>query len=134
MNKVNSTTQVILLMVELMKSTGNFVHARIHSEKGKHAYQTGLQEAIETLYEFISRESSNVEMMRDKVKALYDEPEHRFKRRWFSAQAEQERYFIMAVDHAMDVIDSIDSRFIKGGERSPRFEGIGLMYEEKKVF
>lgn len=119
-------------MLVLMKSTGNYVHSRIAAESGKEAYKASLDECIK----IVGSGLLSLDMIKSQVEAHRAEAVHLYKTSLFNKRLEEYRCHEMAVDNALDIIRSLEGRFITGqSDTDPKFfRGKGTIYEDKSVF
>lgn len=115
-----------------MKSTGNYVHARISSPEGQIAYEAAMRECVQ----IVSSGLLSIDMLKSKVEAHRAEAVHLYQRSFFNKRLEEYRCHEMAIDNALDIIRSLEGRFITGqSDTDPKsFRGKGIIYEDKSIF
>ena len=116
----------------LMKSTGHYVHKRIVGDLGKKAYQVAMQECLD----HVQHGYTNLDLIKAKVQGVYDNALHLYPKRMFNKREEERRCHQMAVDQALEIISSLEKRFIVGGaDDAPRtYNGKGIVYEDQSLF
>ena len=94
----------------LMKSMGQFVHKRIGTLNGKEAYRLAMKECIS----YVEQGLESVDLIRAKIKSIKDDVDHRYPKKLFSKKEEERRHHAMAVDHALEIVNALNARFITG--------------------
>ena len=119
-------------MAMLMKSMGQYVHRRITTVEGKEAYRLAMKECISC----VSSGLTNLDMIKTKIEGIREEADHKYPKRFFNKRLEERRLHSMAVDQALDIVNSIEKRFVIGqSDDGPRnYKGIGLLYEDQSLF
>lgn len=77
-----------------------------------------------------------ISMIRSKIEGLQDEVNHLFPRRLFNKREHERKGYSLAVEQALDIINSIESRFVTGGgDDGPRFhKNYHPLYEVDGLF
>lgn len=114
----------------LMKSMGRYVHHRLGSLENKEAYRLAMQDCIN----HVSAGLESMDMIYARIEGVRDEAQHRFPKRFFNKRLEEYRCHDMAVDHAMDIVKSLEARFITGqSDSEPRaYRGYGIVYHNNE--
>ena len=118
-----------------MKATANHVLSRIMDEDGRTAYTYAMKECIglAALYG-----APSLELLWKNIQDIQEEVESYKKQFSFFKKEKMARYYLMACDHAFDVITGLEKRFISGyplGSDIKLIERKGLFtYEDKSVF
>lgn len=103
----SKTTDVNDIAKKLMNATADFVSRRIQHKKDRDAYLKAFRYAYLTLKE--TNVSTANQLLKAKKKSL---PSAFMKRYEFFTDVK--RYYMMAIDQAIDILDSIDARFNTG--------------------
>lgn len=120
-------------MASLMKATGAYVYTRLQTPKGKEAYRLCMKSCIEhtkagwlTTY-----------MIKCKIEGLRSETEHLYPKKLFSKKTEEIKCHNMAIDHALEIVSSLEGRFILGqSDAEPRHlkRGCFIYYNNDNLF
>ena len=117
----------------LMNSMGRYVHRRITTKEGKEAYRKAMHACIG----HVSSGLLSLAMIKARVEGVRDEHIHLYPKKMFNSRREEINCHNMAVDQAMDIVMSIEARFILGqsddGPRGYRNRG-WLLYEDQSLF
>jgi hypothetical protein len=89
----------------LLGSTCAYVLNHIKNEKDQVAYMKG----IARCYSVCSEHEGDVYRMRQEFAYLANTLPKQLKRRWFSREAD---HYVMAFEHALDVVNSVINRFV----------------------
>ena len=118
--------------VMLMKSTGHYVYRRITTNEGKESYRAAMQECID----HVSHGYTSLDLIKAKVNGVYENASHLYPKRMFNKRLEELRVHQMAVDQALEILHSLEIRFILGGaDDAPRnYKGKGIVYEDQSLF
>lgn len=117
----------------LMRSTGKYVYRRITTKQGKDAYRLSMVECIKV----VSSGLENLDMIKTKVQSHLSETEHLYPKTLFNKRHEEIRYHEMAVYQTMDILESLEARFITGScDSEPRgYRGKAIdIYEDESIF
>ena len=119
-------------MAMLMKSMGHYVYRRLGTVEGKEAYRVAMKECIQ----HVSSGLTNLDMIKAKIEGIRDDASHRYPKRMFNKRLEERRCHEMAVDQALDIVSSLEKRFILGqSDDAPRnYNGRGIVYEDQSIF
>lgn len=127
-----SEQEVLELMLTLMRSTADYTHKRIESKDLKGAYQCAMTQCItymkNTIYEKSCIFTAWDRMNSVKVHINKFYPDH-----WYSFNNENRKYYTMAVDQCLEIVEKLEARFVTGAsDTDPRmFRGKGLtVYKE----
>jgi hypothetical protein len=104
-------------ILTLVKATGNYTYNRIYSSKDAAAYRHAMKDCISTLEEGLE----NLDLIRHKVECLRSEPNSLYKDKLFNNKSSERRYYLLAVNQTIEVIDSIKLRFITGDTDSSNY-------------
>lgn len=106
---MNSTKEICDLARTLLGSICTHVAFHIKKEKYRHTYVR----AVSRCYSLCSEKESGNDLvtMRSKLSTLRATLPKHLNKRWFSSE---NGYYIMGVEHSMDALDSILTRFVKG--------------------
>ena len=124
--------EIVDLMIILMKSTGKYTHRHIEGDHRKEAYRKAMAKCVYIIY---NRMNLSLWRSREQVESvsITDSNTHYPKSFWKSYK-EERRYAKLAVDHALEIIDRLEARFITGGHdpepRAYRNRGQVLLEEE----
>lgn len=126
------TLSVSETIVALMRATGNYVYHKISTEEGKAAYKSSLKECIE----YASSGLTNLDLLRTKIEGHRNEAFHLYTKSFFNKRLDEYRCHEMAVDQALDIVTSLEKRFILGqSDDAPRnYKGKGYIYEDQSIF
>lgn len=132
-----STSTLILSVSEtmamLMKSTGHYVYHRLGTQEGKDSYKLSMRECIK----HVSSGLESVDLIRSKIEGHRSEAQHLYPAKFFNKRIEEHRCHYLAIDQALDIVNSLHGRFITGQyDLEPRgFRGKGILYyEDKSIF
>lgn len=109
-----------------MKSTGRYVHRRIEKQSGKDAYRDAMRACIE----FVSAGEYELSTVKAQIEGWKDHLRHRFPNKFLSKRDYERRHHDLACQHALDIVNSIEARFITGScDSEPRLlRGQGVVY------
>jgi hypothetical protein len=115
-----------------MKSMGKFVYKRIPTPKGKMAYHHAMKQAIH----FVSQGLESMDMIKARIEGIRDEADTKYPKRFFNKREDERSHHHLAVDHALDFINSLEARFITGSsDAAPRgYNGKGIVYDGDELF
>lgn len=110
----------------LMKSMGRYIHHRLGLLENKEAYRLAMQDCIY----HVSEGLESMEMIYARIEGVRGEAKHRFPKKLFNKRLEEYRCHDMAVDHAMDIVQSLEARFLIGqsDSESRAYRGYGIIY------
>jgi len=116
----------------LMKSTGNYVYRRIQNKKEKEAYRRAIYKAVA----LVKENFETFEFLKAKITGMRQDADTLFPKNLFNKRVHELRAFHMAIDHALEVISSVEGRFITGqSDAAPRnYNGKGFLYEDQSIF
>lgn len=64
---------------------------------------------------------SNIDLIRLKIDGLKIEVNHRYPKKMFDKRSEEINNYIMGINHAMDIVNSLYARFVTGTfDEAPR--------------
>lgn len=131
------TQDALALMLILTKSTARYVHKRLEKNgKYRGAYTCAMTQSITELKNCIE-DDRTIMYTRSRVEGIKIFADNVYPKHWYKSNEECRGYYNMAIDQVLEIIDSLDSRFITGGcDTDPRmFRGRGLhIYEDESVF
>lgn len=133
MNSQSLILSVSETIVLLMKSTGSYVYHRLGTQEGKESYRLSMKECIN----YASSGLESIEMIKAKIEGHRSEAQHLYPTKLFNKRVEEYRCHHMAIDQALDIVNSLQGRFITGQyDLEPRgFRGKGIIYyEDKSIF
>ena len=117
---MSEESDVILTMLTLLKATAKFVYPRITHIKQQQAYQLGIQFSLNTFNSEIA-EPCGLETLKREIALLRDCLPAHFAVSFFNKHLREREYYNLAIDHVLDIIYSLEVRFITGeGDREPR--------------
>lgn len=124
--------EVLQIMVILMRSTAGYMRSRLSKVEDVEAY-TKVMISIISLTQI---GLLSVEMLIAKIEALRDEASTLYVDSFFSKKESQRKFHYMAIDHALDIVNSVNGRFVTGlSDSAPRiYKGRGFLYEDKSIF
>ena len=109
----------------LMKSTGRYVHLRIHDRRYKEVYANALKKCIA----LVEANPSNFEAYRFEImqRENYEAFEH--KATFWNKRTQERYYAIMAARQALEIVDKLYGRFVTGlSDTEPRsYKGKGIL-------
>lgn len=111
----------------LMKSTGRYVYHRLGTQETKAAYHLAMKDCIA----YVSSGLQSLDLIKSKIEGLRTEADHNFPNKMFNKRLEEKHCFNMAINHAMDIVNSLEARFITGqSDSEPRgYKGYGILYD-----
>lgn len=111
-----------------MKSMGRYVHRRITTPEGKAAYLHAMRQAIT----FTTSGFESLELIKARIEGIRSESEYKYPQKLFKKRLEERRCHDLAVDQALEIVSSIEKRFVTGqSDTSPRgYVGVGYVYQE----
>lgn len=118
-------------MAMLMRSTGKYVHQRLSTEQGKEAYKLSMRECLKC----VTSGLETVDMIKTKIEGHRNEATHLYVKSFFNKRIEEYRCHEMAIDQALDIVNSLEARFITGQcDSEPRgYRGKGIVYYEDET-
>lgn len=118
-------------MAMLMRSTGRYVHQRLGTSQGKEAYRLSMQECLN----YVTSGLESIDMIKSKIKGHRNEAIHLYTKSFFNKRIEEYRCHEMAIDQALDIVNSLEARFITGkGDSEPRgYRGKEIVYYEDQT-
>jgi hypothetical protein len=93
-----------------MKSTGRYVHHRIATLKGKDAYLKAMRSCIGV----IALGFTDLSIVKTKVGAVREEANSKYISNFFNDRKIEVEYHNMAVDQALEIVNTLEARFITG--------------------
>lgn len=113
----------------LMKSTGHYVHRRILKERDKVAYVSGVKDCLLILTD----EWASFDDMRTAL-ANTNMVHQRIPTRFMKSRKEERKYYVLAYEHALDIVNSLEKRYVTGsGDKEPRgIAAQGMVYFENE--
>lgn len=93
----------------LMGSTCTHVASHIAKEKYRHAYVRAVARCYHMCSE--AENGNDLVLMRNKLNTLRCTVPKHLKRRWFGSE---NGYYIMGIQHSINIADSILTRFVRG--------------------
>jgi hypothetical protein len=118
--------------VVLMKSMGHFIVKRITDKKGKAAFHRAMASAIEV----VSGESTSIGFIECKLADLHFNELDLYPKSLFNSREEERRCYALAVNTSLDILHSLNRRFITGqSDEAPRnYNGKGFLYQSQHDF
>ena len=116
-----------------MRSMGKYVHKRITTSEGKDAYRRAMQECIG----YVESGLESLVMIKARVEGVRGDAEYLYPKSLFNSRREELRCHNLAIDQAVEIINSIEARFIIGqSDNEPRtYRNKGwLLYEDQDLF
>lgn len=117
-----------------MKATANYVLSRILDADGREAYTTAMKDCINYL-DFYG--TGGLHALTENIKDTQEEVELYKKQFSIFKKDKMARYYLMACSHALDVVNSLETRFIIGSSgtdlKLANRKGL-FTYENKSVF
>ena len=132
MNNKLETLNASELILILMKSTGYYVYGRLGSSNGREAYRLAMKECIDVA----SSGFTNLEIIKTKILSVGENASNLYPTSFFNKRLESYKCHEMAVANALDIVCSIEKRFITGSSDSASriYKGIGVLNEDKSIF
>ncbi len=125
-------------METLLKATGNYVYLRIADKHEKAAYYQAMRQAILKVKHHSSEDAPDmfVASLRASIDLIRQDASSLYPKRLFVSRASELRGHNMAIDQALEVISSIEGRFITGQcDSAPRnYKYGGDVYDDQTVF
>jgi hypothetical protein len=119
------TKDVSEMMLTLMKATGTYVYRRIENRaRHREAYRLGMTKCIQEM----TSGRDDIQSHRDVIVWQMGEVFTYYPNRFFFKN-ENQKYYIMACQNALEIIDRLEARFITGAsDTDPR------MFRDKNLF
>lgn len=79
----------------------------------------------------------SMEMIKARIEGVREEANHRYKKTMFNGRREEFKCWNLAVDQAMEIVNSIEARFLNGQQDAePRiYRGsTWFLYEDENLF
>jgi hypothetical protein len=112
----SSNKEACDLMRTLLNSTGTYIARNIPSERNRLAYARAMSRCQRLCSE--QEVGNDLTLVKQKLIFLKYDVDKRMKRRWWSRERQ---YYMMSVEHAIEVADSILSRFVNGYTNAEEF-------------
>ena len=113
------------MMLDLAKATANYIYRRIEYISYREAYAKGMAKCIETMKNTAHSHS----LMRTLVGSIERDLDKDYPQTFFKKFRIEREYYMLAVENSLDIINSIEGRFITGtSDSDPRF------YKDKDLF
>jgi hypothetical protein len=106
---MNSNAENAEVARALLVSTATYVARHVENPKNKLAYVRAASRCQELCSEVES--GNDLSLMKHKLFALRYNVSAQFKKSWFNRETE---YYSLAIQHAIEAIDSISIRFVNG--------------------
>jgi hypothetical protein len=97
-------------MAMLMRSMGTYAYYRLPNQECKEAFRLAMKDCIVQVTSGIE----NLEMIKLKIEGIRPEADHLYPSKMFSKKLEHKRGHNIAVDMALDIVNSIEARFVTG--------------------
>lgn len=110
---MNSSTPVLSAsetMATLMRSMGKYVHRRIGTTRGKEAYRKAMSHCIY----FVSSNEENLDTIKAYIEGWKHNLHIEYPNTLFKNRTLEREHHTMACIHALDIVKSIEARFITG--------------------
>ena len=122
LNTVESVSETIVM---LMKSTGRYVHLRIHNQKYKEIYASALKKCIA----LVEANPSDFESYRFEIMQRENYEAYEYRPSFWNKKTHERYYATMAARQALDIVDKLHGRFITGlSDTEPRsYKGKGII-------
>ena len=120
-------------MALLMRSMGRYVHRRLGTQEGKDSFRNAMRHCISC----VESKLENLDMIKARIEGLRDEAPHLYPEKMLNKRLEERRCHKMAIDMCIDIVNSLEARFITGqGDDAPRnYRGKGYVYyEDQSLF
>ena len=134
MKKSNEETllSVLSTMSELMRATGRYVHRRLEGKDAKAAYKLAMSECINNIH----TGWLDLNIVKSKIEGVRSEANHLYKDGFFSSKKAERQAHMLAVDHSLEIVNKLETRFITGGSSTSvkRPHNDGDTYYEDKSF
>lgn len=113
-------------MTMLMKSSGIYVYNRLTTHHGREAYRVAMKECIS----YVSCGLESMEMIKARIEGFKAEAEHLYPKRLFNSRYEERRCHHMAINQALNIVNTLEARFITGQcDSEPRgYKNRGYIY------
>ena len=112
-----------------MKSTGHYVHRHILKQQNKDAYVAAVKDCLTV---FADEYRDTCASLRVGILSHQAKAEWRYPSKMFNKRDEERKYHILACEHALDIVNSLEKRYIVGGaDPEPRgIQAKGRAYVE----
>ncbi len=119
-------------MAILMRSMGYYVFRRIDSKEGREAYRLAILECIG----HVSAQHIDLGRIKSEIIHTMSKASAQYQSKLFNNREKEKQCHIMAAEQAMEIVESIEARFITGqADRTPRiYKFGGHVYEDKESF
>ena len=116
-----------------MKSVGRYVHRRTLTQKGREAYLKAMRDCIT----YTNSGLTNLELVKTKISSLIDEVDHLYPKSMFNSRATERKHYYMALGHALEIVNSLEARFITGAadsEPRPYRNSMDVYFHDEDLF
>lgn len=105
---------------------GRYAYSRIHSPKAKAAYINAMRECVK----HVSSGLDNMDMIYARIESVRSHTNEYYPTKIFSNREDERSNHILAVEHAMEIVKSLEARFLTGtSDSEPRgFKDRGIAY------
>lgn len=114
------------LSVTLLRATGNHIYYKIQSQTHRDIYEQSMRRCLEFLQQPIDDAIQLITEYKLQSNILYPTRLFNMHNKAF--------YHEMACNNAIDVLQSIKTRFIDGGQKHYLVMSGGWLYEDKSIF
>jgi hypothetical protein len=106
------------MMLTLTRATANYIHRRIENLSHRNAYAKGMSRCVDAM----KSASFSHSLMREKLNLIEQSVDQEYKQSFFKRFRLEREYYLLAVENCIDIIDSIEARFVTGTcDSDPRF-------------
>lgn len=115
-----------------MKATGTYVYRRTLGENNKEAYRISMQKCIMAA-ELHQGDFKSLKAILRKYKSY---AEDLYPSKFLNSKKQERNSHDLAIAHAVEIVDSLESRFIEGSSDSELriYRNIGYTYDATKIF
>jgi hypothetical protein len=118
-------------MATLMRSVGKYVYYRLPKSE-RQAYR----HSMKTCIKHVSNGADSIEHIIKSIEEERHKADVLYKDRLFKRLSSQRNSHLLAIDHALDIVRSLEARFITGQfDPEPRaYKHVGELYEDEDLF
>lgn len=125
--------ETVKVMASLTRSTARYVHKNIQSHSGKEAYKIAMLACLEIL----DSDLRSLDLIRQKIEGVREDMDQYFKSTLFNSKKSEQYYYNLACTQTLEVMASIEGRFITGMQDgyARKYKGGSVYeYEDEGIF
>lgn len=121
-DSIESVSETIIM---LMKSTGRYVHLRIHNQKHKDVYASALKKCIA----LVEANPTDFDLYRFNIMQRENYEAYEYRPSFWNKKTHERHYATMAARQALEIVDNLYGRFVTGmSDTEPRnYKGKGII-------